>query len=133
MSSLPGAVMRTRLAPAVRCLLGIFKMCEAAGRFDYVVDVVLLPGKFCRIFFGCNKNFFAVDEEVIAFGGDGMGVFAVDGVVFEKVGEIVRWDEVIDGDNIDFFGLEGNAKNHSADTPEAVDGDTFYHEMILAF
>ena len=90
--------------------LGLLGFGVETGRFDDVFDTELAPGKSGGAFaHGETLDLVAVDDEQVVLGDVGRRFFARDravelalrGVVLQQVSEIVRWHQIVDGDDID--------------------------------
>ena len=113
-------------------LTAIFFALEAAGAFEDDVDAVFAPLQIVRILLAEDRDLVAFEDEVVLddvagfvffdFGRDLIGVPGVlGGVVLEKVGESLRIDEVVDGDDFKATALISAAESETADAAEPVD------------
>ena len=124
------------LGAGVDVTLGFAALSEETGGFDDNVDAEFLPREGGRAGTdGEAFDFVTVDDEDVIFGEVGAGFFGVDfllgfalgGVVFDEVSEVVRWDEVVDSDDFNFLAQEtlvtNCAKHEAADAPETINAD----------
>ena len=88
-------------------LAGAVPGAEDAGGFDDDVDVHLFPGEFRGVDFRGEGDEVAVDFDAAGLGHDIAVEPAVDGVVFEKVGEDLGVAEVVDGYDFKIFAVLG--------------------------
>lgn len=107
---------------------GLVFVGEEAGAFVDDVGAGGGPREFGGVAFGGDGDAFAVDDEVVAFGGDVAVEAPVDGVVFEDEGEFLSAGEVVDADEFDVVGVDGGADDAATDATEAVDADFNSHK-----
>ena len=105
---------------------------KEAGGFDHDFGSDFIPLERGRILDGGEADFVAVDDQAAVLDRDFPVEATVDGVVFEHVGEILGFEQVVDADHLDVFAevLDGRAEDHASDASEAVDTD-FDHCDIL--
>jgi hypothetical protein len=125
------------LSASVNVTLSFAALGEKAGGLDDDVNAEFLPRESGRASTdGEAFDFVTVDDEDVVFshirtgllGIDFLFGFALGGVVFDQVGEVVCRDEVVDGDNFNFLAQETlvtNCTKHEAtDAPETIDTDS---------
>ncbi|OIQ67231.1 hypothetical protein GALL_511920 [mine drainage metagenome] len=103
---------------------------EKAGGFDHHVGVDLVPLQVGGIALGGEADLFAIDHQMVAFDRDGALEAAMHRVVLQHVGEIVGFEQVVDGDDFkiaEFGFLRHGTERHTADTAEAIDGNANGH------
>lgn len=102
---------------------------ETAGAFENDVGSELGPRNIGGIAFGANRNRFAVDNESVVGEGDLTTLeTAVGAVVLEKNREILRVRQIVDPDDVEFFGGFHHAtENETTDTTETVDTNIDSH------
>ena len=117
--------------------LGFFGVGEQAGGFDDVIDAQLLPRKLAGLLGGHDAlDLVAVDDERVGLflggvalaGFDCVLEFAVDRIVFELIGEIIRIrGDIDDGDDIDCLAKQAliakGLEDQPADAAETIDTD----------
>jgi hypothetical protein len=98
---------------------------SAAGPSRTARHLILWPPTTNRVVFS--------ERLVGFFAPDGVGKFALRGVVFDEVGEVVGGNEVIDRDHFDFLAQEAlfrdGAKHETSDSSKAVYAD-FCHDVF---
>ncbi len=96
---------------------------EQAGGLDHHVGADLVPLQVCRIALGGQADALAVDDEGAVLDGDLALEAAVDRVVLEQVGQVVRLEQVVDADHLDVVTevLHRRAQDVAPDAPETVD------------
>ncbi len=107
---------------------GFVFVSEEASAFVDDIGTGGGPREFCGVAFGGDGDAFAVDDEVVAFGGDIAVEATVYGVVFEDEGEFLCAGEVVDADEFDVVAVDGSADDAATDATEAVDADFNSHE-----
>ena len=92
---------------------------------------------------GETLDLVSVDDEEVVLGeigrgflaGDGFLRLALRGVVFHEVGEVVSGNEIVHGDDIDFFAQEtlvaDGAKDEAADATETIDANFDHSDEML--
>ena len=102
---------------------------EEAGAFEHQIDTQFLVRKVGGVALGGDADALAVDDEVVAFGGDGAGIFAVNAVTAEQPGVRLGVGEVVDRDQFEVAGtaFDDRARHQSADAAEAVDRNLHRH------
>jgi hypothetical protein len=79
---------------------------EDAGAFQHEVDAEVGPRQVGRVTFVERSDPPAVDQQRLVRGGDRTVVAAVDGVVFEEVGQVVDVRDVVDRNEVEPVGVE---------------------------
>ena len=95
---------------------------EHAGAFQHQVDAEVGPRQVRRVAFGERRDPPAVDQQCPVRGGDRTRVAAVDGVVFEEVGQVVDVGDVVDRDEVEPVGVQQDLQRRPADAAQPVDG-----------
>jgi len=100
------------LGAGVNVTFGLRRVGKKTGAFDDDVNTERLPRQCGWTFFDSEAfDFVAVDDEDIILGDSRRGFLARHGageaalrrVILNQVREVVRWDEIVDGDDFDFF------------------------------
>ena len=107
--------------------LGIFE--EETGGLDDDISLDFVPLELCGVFFRCEADLLAIDDHVVALDFDVVVEDAVNGVILQHVGEIVRIEKVVDSDDFDVFAeiLDCCAEDHASDSSETIDTDFDCH------
>ena len=107
----------------VDVLLARFLGQEQAGRFNDDVGTDFVPLQFGRILDGGQTDFLAVDDQIVAFDGNLAFEAAMHGVERQHVGDIVRFEQIVDANNLNVVleVLNSCAEDHSPDTTKTVD------------
>ena len=102
---------------------------EQAGGFDDDVGADFVPLQVGRIAFLGQADLLAVDDQGVAFDLHVALEAAVHGVVAQHVGQVVRLQQVVDGDDLDVVAevLHGRAQHVASDAAEAVDANLDRH------
>ena len=125
-----GAEMMTFFAPGVDVALGLLGVGEQAGAFDHDTRRRAPSTERRRAFLhGEALDLVPVDDQHVVFGHVGSRFlaahFAVEpalrGVVFEQVSEVVRGNEVVDRDDVDFFAEQARRRARENETPDAAE------------
>ena len=115
----------------VNVLLGGFFGQEQAGGFDHHVNTHVGPFQVGRVTLLRQADLFAIDHQSTVVYGDVALEAAVHRVKLQHVGQIVGFQQVVDGDNFDVLEvLYGGAKHHAADAAKAVDTNFDGHVFI---
>ena len=111
----------------VHTCLGIFE--EETGGLDDDISLDFVPLELCGVFFRCEADLLAIDDHVVALDFDVVVEDAVNGVILQHVGEIVRIEKVVDSDDFDVFAeiLDCCAEDHASDSSETIDTDFDCH------
>ena len=95
-----------------RSRLNVFLKVLALGKvsrtLEYNIDSQVFPRQASRVFFHEEFNFFAIDRQLIGFAGNCFIVPAIDGIVFEQVGDVVNQHDIVHCDQFKFGGGKGN-------------------------
>ena len=127
--------------------LGFFAVGEEAGGFDDDVHTERLPRQRGEVFHRAEAfDLVAIDHDDVGFferraalfRGDGVLKFAVDGIVFDLVGEIFRVGRnVHDRDDINRLAEQAliteRLKHHPADPAESIDCNFYCHNFFIFF
>jgi hypothetical protein len=105
------------VAREVRC------MCEHAGALQDNVDGQVAPGQLVQVLLVQGDTGAAVDDEAAALGSNVAPVPAVDGVVLQQIGQLVRRDEVIDRCQLERPIVEDLLERGTPDPSHSIDGD----------
>ena len=125
--------MITFRAPASRCWAAPARVRKVSGRLDHDVDSELLPGQREGIGLRQRAHLNAVDDDASRVSCDLTREPSVDGVVLEQMRERGGVDEIVDGDHLDVcILLVGGAEHASADTAEAVDRYSYWHQNLVS-
>jgi hypothetical protein len=110
-------------------LLRAFLGQEDAGGFDHHFGADLAPLQCSRIALGGQADLVAIDDQGGAVHFDGALEAAVHRVVLEHVGQVVRLQQIVDGDDLDVAVeiLHRRTQDVAADAPEPVDADLDCH------
>ena len=112
---------------------GFGRVGEQAGAFDDQLGAQFFPGQARGVLGADHAHIAAVDGQNIVLrlvgrgwaGGDLAGKAPLGGIVFEEIGQIVRRNNIADGDDLhvgaDHALLGDGAENQAADASEAVD------------
>jgi len=121
---------------------GFIRSGEKSGGFDDDIDAEFFPWKSIWRAGANNFDLVAVDDDDVVFfqlrgrflGGNRAAEFALGGVVFEEVGEVVRRNDVTDGDNIEGGSevalLDESTEDEATDAAESVDGDSSHNNIF---
>ncbi len=106
---------------------------KETGRFHHDVSADFVPLESGGIFDGSEADFVAVDDEVIALDRNVAFEAAVDRVVFEHVGEILGFKEIVDADDLDVVAeiFYRCTKDHAPNASEAVDTDFNHDDLFI--
>ena len=98
---------------------------EEPGGFDHDFCADLIPLERGRILDRGEPDLVAVDDEMVALDRNFPVETPVDRIVFEHVGQILGFEQVVDPDHLDVFAevFDRRAEDHASDAPEAVDAD----------
>ena len=100
-----------------------------ARAFENDVYFELGPRAVCRVFFRVNFNRLAVDRDgtrfVVRGNRVGKGIFALCGIVLQKVRQHLGAGEVVDSDDFVAFGSEHLSESKTADTAETVNRNSY--------
>src|SRR5581483_3177192 len=100
---------------------GLLFRGEPTGGFDDDLHAEVTPGDLRRIGRGEDAEFFPVDGDAVRRMADGIRNRAVDGVVFEQIGQRGRIGEIVYGDELDALVLfERGTDDVASDAPETV-------------
>ena len=124
-----GAVMTTRLAPALMCLAAAVAVGEQAGRLEHDVDAEVLPRKLRRVAERHHLEDIAVDGNAVALHFDLRLQVAEHRVVLQQVRERGGVGQVVHRDEIDVLVAERRPHDVAADAPEPVDADLHCHSV----
>ena len=106
---------------------------EEAGGLDDDFRADFVPLQISRALLGGQADLLAVDDQHIALDRDLRVEFAVNRVILQHVGEVVRIEQVVDPDNFDVIAeiLDCGAENHPTDTTETVDTNFDHFDVPL--
>ncbi len=94
---------------------------EEAGAVDHQISAHFVPLQVGRFFLGGQADGLAVDLQVVAVHGDIAIKTAMHGVVLQHIGEVIRLQQVVDGDHFEAREVLGDGtEGHAADAAEAV-------------
>src|SRR5208337_4656922 len=96
---------------------------EESGAFKDDVDPQGLPGQLGRVPFAQIFNGLSRHLQGLAGCGHPMPVAAVNGIVIEQVGQIIKGHQVVDRHQLQLRSLQNNFKSRPADPSHAVDCD----------
>jgi len=96
----------------VHCAIEIGKQTR---RFNAEISTQCAPGKLGWIAHGDAFDEFAIDDDAVFLGFDCAIVPAMRRIVLQKIGEIVRRNEIVDTDELDIGILDARAENQAAD------------------
>ena len=104
---------------------------EQAGGFNHHIGTDFVPLQVGRVALLRQADFFAVDDQVVAFHRDLALEAPVHAVVLEHVSQVVGLEQVVDAHDFDVAEvLHRSAKHHAADAAEAVDANLDRHSSI---
>ena len=109
---------------------GFFLSQENTGGFHNIVSAYGIPFESGGIFFAGNPNFFAVNNKVFAFYLNIAFELAVDGIIFEHVGQIFGVEQIVHAHNFDIRATLGSAENKTTYASEPVDADFYFRHSI---
>jgi hypothetical protein len=116
------------------CSQVLFAACivqEDAGRFDDDVGADFIPLQVARVFLLREANLLAIDHERIALDANGALEAAVHTVVLQHIGQILRLQQIVDGNDFDVREvLEGGAQYVASDAAKAVDAYLDSHMLL---
>lgn len=102
---------------------------EHTSRLDDVVGAVLAPGDGSGVTLSEDGDLLAVDNELAVAGAHLTVEAAVDRVVLEHVGHVLKVDEgVVDGNDLSIGVVDGVAEHNAANTTETVDTNSNHFE-----
>ena len=122
--------------------LGLGGFGEETGGLDDDLDAEGLPRQFGRGAGGNHEDFLTVHDENVVFqlvrggllGGDGAIEATLRGVVLQEVGEVVRRDDIADGDDVEGRAevalFDEGAEDETADAAESVDSYFGGHGVV---
>src|SRR3546814_139339 len=122
-------LLRARVEVLLRGFLGQ----EQAGRLDHHVHARLVPLQVGRVALLGQADLPAVDDDVAAVDLHLALEAAVHGVVLQHVGQVVRFQQVVDGDDLDVAAeiLHRRAQHVAPDAAETVDTNLDRHVTLL--
>ena len=91
------------------------------GRFDNVFNAQFLPRQLFQTRFTEHLKRIIIDSDLRTSYVHRPGIDTMDGIVFERVREIVDSGQVVHSDDVVMPAQFCNSRNGSADSPEAVD------------
>src|ERR1700733_7144864 len=100
---------------------------EQSGRFDDDLHAEPAPRQLGRVAFCQHLHRLAIDEDGAVLDFDLVAELAVDGIVFEELGEGGRVGDVVDGDDLEVLLGQGRAQEHPAYPAESVNPDFYRH------
>ncbi len=104
---------------------------ELAGALNNVRNVQLAPAEGGGIAAAEEQDGLAVNDQVMLVVGDGAFPLAVDGVMGENVGDLLRsLVRSVDGNDLHVAAAQSHAGRQTADASESADTD-FDHVCIL--
>ena len=113
------------------CLARFFGQ-EETGAVDYDVRTHFVPFQCGRILNGGQADFLAINYHVAAINRDIAIKTAMHGVVLQHVSQVVRFEQVVDGNDLDVFEIFGDsAEHHASDTPKPIDTHFNCHDFLL--
>ncbi len=127
---LGGGGLHHFLGASVDVLLAGIEGEEEAGGFNHHVGIHFVPLQVGGIALGGEADFLAVDHQVVAFHAHRAVEAAMHRVVLQHVSQVVRLEQVVDGDDLQVFELgflRHGAEHHAADAAESIDGDANGH------
>ena len=116
---------------------------EESGGLDDDFHTEFLPWQTFRRACTHHFDFVTVHHDHIVFGkfwgrffrGNCAIEATLGGVVFQKIGEVVRWNDVTDGDDIEGGSkvtlFDEGAEDKATDATESVDGNSSRHDSIF--
>ena len=109
--------------------LQFFTAREHPCAFDDDVHTQVLPGEFGRILLRHHLVLLAVRHNTVGISGDGAGIFPVDGIIFQQIGQCFCIGDIIDAEDIEPPGLHHAAEHQPADAPETIDSNVDCHAI----
>src|SRR3989344_9253978 len=101
---------------------------EEAGGVDDDVGARFVPLEISRIFLGGQTNLLAIHHHAAAVDLDVAVEAAMHRVVLQNISQIVWFQQVVDGDDLDVFEIfRDRAEHHTTDTAETVNTDFDSH------
>ena len=115
--------------------LRFFGISEQAGGFDHHIDAQLFPRQLGRSASADDFHFIAIDDErIVALMCDLAGKRALRGIIFNKVREIIRRDDIAHCDDVDRRAHESlfhhRAVSQPANPPETINCNFDSHSII---
>src|SRR5689334_10601109 len=111
--------------------LEVFGGGEPARALQNQVDTKLVPRQVRRVRLGERHDPSAIDDQRVLRDTDIAVVAAVDSVVFDEIREVLRIGDIVDGDEIEPFGIEEELQGGSSNPAQAVDGYVRHVESTL--
>ena len=106
-----------------------------AGGLHDELGVRALPGDILGFHLAEDGDPAAVDDQGALLRVHGAGKLAVDGVIAQHIGHVIRGHEgIVDGHDLNILPLLRGAENQTADAAKAVNADSrFFHSERLLF
>ena len=105
---------------------------KEAGGFDHDIRADFVPFQLGWIAHLREADFFAVDHQVVAVHRDVALEFTVHGIVLQRVGQVIRLQQIVDADDFDVGKiLRCGAKHHASDAAKTVDAYFDCHHLLL--
>ena len=101
---------------------------EQAGGLDDIFSAYLCPRQVGGITLGEHGDGLAVDNDVVALGGDLALELAVHGVELQHIGQIIGRAQIVDAHDLDVGVIHAAAHDHTADTAKTIDTDFNAHK-----
>ena len=121
------------LRARIDVLLAGFLGQEEAGTFDHDVGANFFPLQVGRIFFGGQANGLAVHHQVVSADRDVAIEAAMHRIVLQHVGQVVRLQQVVDGNDFHLREVFRHCTEyHATDTTESIDTDFDCHVFLLS-
>jgi len=109
------------LGATAKVSLALLGCGEDTGRLADELHAVLTPGDVGRVALGVDLDGLAVYNKVAILDLNSALERSVNGVVLEKVGNVVEIKKIVDGYNLDVASLERRAEHEASNAAKAVD------------
>jgi len=120
--------MTTCLAPAAMWPGGLLLGQEQAGGLDNVLGADLGPGQVGGVTLSKHGDGLAVDNDVVALGGNFTLELAMHGVKLQHIGQVIGGAQVVNAHDLDVGVIHAAAHDHTADTAKTIDTDFNAHK-----
>ena len=101
---------------------------EQAGGLDNVLGADLGPGQVGGVTLSKHGDGLAVDNDVVALGGNFTLELAVHGVKLQHIGQVIGGAQVVNAHDLDVGVIHAAAHDHTADTAKTIDTDFNAHK-----
>ena len=105
---------------------------KKTGGLDNYISAHFIPFQFSGIFDGSQADLFTVDDQGIAFNGNGAIKAAMHGVVAQHVSQVVGFKQVVNAYDLDVLEIfHGRAEHHAPNSTKPIDTNFNCHASLL--